>query len=42
MKTVTWIVMNGDNEITRVSTKRMAHAIANEIGGYVIKYSVEG
>lgn len=42
MKKVAWIVMKDDSEITRVKTKKMAEMIAEEIGGYVSKYTVEG
>jgi hypothetical protein len=41
MKKVQWIVMKADEEIIRVTTKRLAEVIASDIGGYVNKYTVE-
>jgi len=40
-KKVTWIVTKCEKEIARVSTKKMAEAIAAQIGGYIQKYVVE-
>jgi hypothetical protein len=41
MTKVIWIVWVDDVELARVSTQRMARAIAHELGGYVTKYTVE-
>ena len=38
MKKTTWIVMKDGKEIGRHSSKKMADAVASEIGGYVIRY----
>jgi hypothetical protein len=37
-KKTTWIVMKGDEEISRHTSKKMAEVVASELGGYVIRY----
>ncbi len=41
MKKTFWIVVKGGTEIIRVKAKKMAEAIASQVGGSVQKYTVE-
>ena len=41
MKKTFWIVVKGETEIIRVKSKKMAEAIASQVGGYVHKYTAE-
>jgi hypothetical protein len=41
MKKTFWIVVKGESEIIRVKSKKMAEAIASQIGGFVHKYTAE-